>query len=92
MLFNCLPFNGSSFEEIERNIICRRFSIPPANFKLLGLDTASCDLLCRMFLATDSRISIPEIKEHPAFLRDLPIQLQPHLMGPVRSPSCTRLL
>lgn len=55
----------------------------PANLRI----TPEChDLLARIFVANpQQRITIPEIRQHPWFLRNLPAELAVRVQGTTRA-------
>ncbi len=63
----------------SQRIMEARYEVPSA----LGLSSECCDLLARMLVPTPAhRVTVPSIKRHPFFLRNLPRELQANLAPP----------
>jgi serine/threonine-protein kinase SRK2 len=57
---------------VLQRILAVKYSIPPQ----LRISTECQDLLARIFVAAPAqRITLPEIKRHPWFLKNLPVEL-----------------
>jgi serine/threonine-protein kinase SRK2 len=57
---------------VLQRILAVKYSIPPQ----LRISVKCQDLLARIFVAAPAqRITLPEIKRHPWFLKNLPVEL-----------------
>ncbi|WIA17833.1 hypothetical protein OEZ85_009339 [Tetradesmus obliquus] len=91
MLVGAYPFEDHTdprnFSKTIKRILAVKYSIPPQ----LRISAECQDLLARIFVAAPAqRITLPEIKRHPWFLKNLPVELanpamQPPMPGPQQS-------
>lgn len=91
MLFGAYPFQDPADPNNFRNTICRildvHYSIPDH----VRISIECRHLLSRIFVANpEKRIKIPEIKRHPFFLKNLPVEVMEggtHQSNDVNNPS-----